>query len=156
MAYYLKSVQRLPITVEEAWAFFSTPLNLDAITPRDMSFVLTSGNGDEKIHAGQILTYRIAPIARIPLRWMTEITHVVHHEYFVDEQREGPYKMWHHKHAFKAIEGGVEMTDELWYIPPFGFIGRIAQWLFVGKKVKSIFDYRYRILEERFGKFPQQ
>lgn len=156
MAYYLKRIQRLPITPEAAWAFFSTPFNLDAITPRNMSFVLTSDNGNEKIHAGQILTYKIAPIAGIPLSWMTEITHVVSDEYFVDEQREGPYKMWHHKHSFKAIDGGVEMTDEVWYILPFGIVGRLAHWLFIRKKVNSIFDFRFRILEEKFGKFQVQ
>lgn len=151
MVYKLERVQRLPITLDQAWEFFSSPKNLEEITPEDMTFQLTSGNGDEKIHAGQILTYKVAPIGGIKLFWMTEITHVVHHDYFVDEQRRGPYTMWHHKHTFKSIPGGVEMTDTVWYELPLGILGRAAHGIFVQKKVAAIFDYRYKLLSRKFG-----
>lgn len=151
MVYKIERVQRLPITIEHAWDFFSSPKNLEEITPTDMTFELTSGNGDENIHAGQILTYKVAPIGGIKLFWMTEITHVVHHSYFVDEQRRGPYTLWHHKHTFVEIPGGVEMSDVVWYELPFGFIGRIAHALFVKKKVQAIFDYRFKLLGDKFG-----
>ena len=152
MVYKLERVQRLPITLDQAWEFFSSPKNLEEITPEDMTFQLTSGNGDEKIHAGQILTYKVAPIGGIKLFWMTEITHVQPGEFFVDEQRKGPYSMWHHQHHFKPVPGGVEMTDLLHYQVPLGILGDFANWLFVRKQVQAIFDFRWKKLEEMFGR----
>ena len=109
-SYILKRVQRLPITLDAAWDFFSSPRNLKEITPAYMKFKVLSNSESEKMFAGQIITYTVSPILGIPLFWMTEITHVKDKEYFVDEQRFGPYALWHHKHFFKEIPGGVEMT----------------------------------------------
>lgn len=114
----------------------------------------------DKIYPGLIIPYRVRPVAGIPMKWVTEILHVYEgskegkfqvHPYFVDIQLSGPYKTWHHEHHFREIEGGVEMKDILYYELPFGFLGRIVHKAFVGKKVKQIFDYRTRILEELFA-----
>ena len=150
-SYVLKATQRLPIDIDTAWEFFSSPDNLDAITPPDVKFRQLSPA--EKMYAGQIIRYYISPILGIPLFWMTEITHVKDKEYFVDEQRFGPYALWHHKHFFKTIPGGVEMTDQVDYKMPLGFLGIIAYHLFVRKQIEGIFDYRNKVLEAKFGKY---
>lgn len=150
--YLLKTEQAIPINIEKAWDFFSSPLNLAKITPDDMKFVVTSDyNADTKMYAGMIITYKISPLAGIKLNWMTEITQVKDHQYFVDEQRFGPYALWHHQHHFNEIEGGVLMTDILNYAIPYGVIGRLTNKLFVGKKIKEIFEFRRRAIEELFG-----
>ena len=149
----IKRTQRLPISLEQAWAYFSTPKNLQEITPKEMGFTVTSDKDFlDHMYAGQIITYVVKPILGIPMFWMTEITHVEHHQFFVDEQRIGPYALWHHQHHFKAVEGGVEMIDLVHYRAPLGILGRFANWLFIRHQLAQIFDYRYRVLEERFGK----
>lgn len=150
-SYTLKTVQRLPITLDEAWDFFSSPRNLKEITPAYMNFKVLTNSDSEKMFAGQIITYTVSPLLGIPLFWMTEITHVRDREYFIDEQRFGPYALWHHKHFFKEIEGGVEMMDFLDYVLPLGFLGNIANALFVRRQIESIFEYRRKVLIERFG-----
>lgn len=150
-SYVLKTTQCLPIDLDAAWDFFSSPDNLDAITPPDVKFRQLSPA--EKMYPGQIIRYYISPILGIPLFWMTEITHVRAKEYFVDEQRFGPYALWHHKHFFKSIPGGVEVTDQVDYKMPLGFLGTIAHVLFVRKQIEEIFEYRHKVLEERFGKY---
>jgi ligand-binding SRPBCC domain-containing protein len=152
-SYTLKTVQRLPIYLDEAWEFFSSPRNLKEITPAYMNFQVLTNSNSEKMFAGQIITYKVSPLLGIPMFWMTEITHVKDREYFIDEQRFGPYALWHHKHFFKEIPGGVEMTDFLDYKLPLGILGNIAHVLFVKKQIASIFEYRYKILEERFGSY---
>lgn len=150
--YKLKKEQLIPIALQEAWDFFSSPLNLAKITPREMNFVITSGhNSDAKMYEGMLITYTITPILGIKMRWMTEITHIKEGDYFIDEQRFGPYALWHHEHHFKQTEKGILMTDILHYAIPYGFIGRWANALFVGKKVKEIFEYREKAIERLFG-----
>lgn len=151
-SYVLKRKQKLPITLEMAWDYFSSPDNLKEITPAYMGFEVLTNSDSEKMFAGQIITYTVRPILNIPLFWMTEITQVEPLKYFVDEQRFGPYSLWHHKHFFKEIPGGVEMIDYVDYKLPLGFLGNLAHWLFVRKQLESIFDYRIKILEARFGK----
>jgi ligand-binding SRPBCC domain-containing protein len=151
-SYSLKKVQRLPISLDEAWDFFSSPRNLKEITPAYMGFTILSNSDSEKMYAGQIITYKVRPVLGIPLFWMTEITHVEDKKYFVDEQRFGPYALWHHAHFFKAIEGGVEMTDLVNYKLPLGFLGNIAHAVFAKKQLEGIFDYRVKVLDEKFGK----
>jgi ligand-binding SRPBCC domain-containing protein len=150
----LKISQKMPISIDLAWDFFSSPANLAKITPHQMGFIITSDfeNG-QKMYPGQIITYKVSPMLGIKLNWMTEITHVVENQYFVDEQRFGPYAMWHHQHHFKVISGGVEMTDIVDYVLPFGVLGTIADALFVKKQLKTIFDYRLKAVEDLFGKF---
>lgn len=151
--YTLERVQRLPISIEEAWDFFSSPLNLRDITPAYMRFqVLSDPKWVGRMYPGQIITYTVRPVLGIPLFWMTEITHVREGEFFVDEQRVGPYALWHHQHHFKPIEGGVEMTDLVHYRLPLGPLGTLAHALFVRRQLEEIFDYRYQVLEKRFGR----
>lgn len=152
MVYRLRTVQNLPISVETAWDFLSDPANLKTITPNYMGFKILEG-AEDKMYAGQIIKYLVTPVMGIPLRWVTEITHVKKNEYFVDEQRFGPYSLWHHKHFIKTIPGGVEMIDIVDYKLPLGFLGRIAKILFVKRQLNQIFDYRYNKLVELFGEF---
>lgn len=149
--YSIKSTQHLPISLEEAWDFFSSPNNLAKITPPDMGFIITSDKKDgEKMYAGQIITYILKPMLGIPVKWMTEITHVKEGEYFIDEQRFGPYKLWHHRHSFKKTATGVEMHDEVNYVLPFGILGKMAHNLFIRKRIEYIFEYRTKVLEQQF------
>jgi len=150
-SYELKRRQELPISLEEAWDFFSSPANLKKITPDYLGFTVTSENR-EKMYTGMIITYVVKPILGIPLRWMTEIKHVEDHIFFVDEQRVGPYKMWHHQHHFSETDKGVIMEDIVNYILPLGILGRFAHWLFVKKQLEGIFDFRFKVCEEMFGK----
>jgi ligand-binding SRPBCC domain-containing protein len=150
--YSFKKVQRIPVSPDKIWDFFSNPANLDTITPDGMGFKTISKFHGDIIYAGQVIEYKLSPVLGIPLYWMTEITHVEDKKYFVDEQRFGPYSMWHHQHHFKVIDGGVEMTDIVHYKLPFWFLGDIANTLFVQKKLKQIFDYRFKKVEELFGK----
>jgi ligand-binding SRPBCC domain-containing protein len=150
--YQIKSIQRLPISLEQAWEFFSSPYNLEEITPADMSFHILSEVKGVKMYPGMIIHYYVTPLLGIKMEWVTEITHVQELKYFVDEQRFGPYAMWHHQHHFKEIPGGVEMTDIVDYKLPLGILGSFAHWLFVKKKLDSVFQFRSQILEKRFGK----
>jgi ligand-binding SRPBCC domain-containing protein len=153
MAFHsLTTYQKLPITLDKAWDFFSSPKNLATITPDHLGFKITSTDVRDNMYPGQIITYTVKPILGIKLPWMTEITHVTDKDYFVDEQRFGPYALWHHKHFFKEIEGGVQMIDKVDYKLPLGFLGSIANYLFVRNKLKGIFNYRNQKLEELFGK----
>ena len=115
-----------------------------------MGFIVTSNNGSEKMYQGMIITYKVSPLFGIKLNWMTEITHVSNFEYFVDEQRIGPYSMWHHQHRIEPFDGGVLMTDIVTYKPPFGFIGAIANSLIIKNTLQQIFDFRSKALDNRF------
>lgn len=148
--YRLRTIQNLPISVDQAWDFLSDPKNLKTITPDYMGFNILSG-ADRKMYAGQIIQYIVTPIAGIPTKWVTEITHVKDKEFFVDEQRFGPYALWHHKHFIKAIPGGVEMEDIVDYKLPFGVLGQLVHPILVKPKLKEIFDYRYNKLIDLFG-----
>jgi ligand-binding SRPBCC domain-containing protein len=139
--YKLEITQFLPISLHEAWDFFSSPENLKKITPEYMGFYITSDN-KMKMYPGMIITYIVTPLLGIKMRWCTEITHVKPMEYFIDEQRFGPYNMWHHQHHFKEVEGGVEMVDIVHYGIPFGFIGRIVNTLVVKEQIQEIFTFR--------------
>lgn len=150
--YSIKSRQHLPISLNEAWAFFSSPNNLQKITPSTMNFTVTSDKKDgETMYPGQIITYTLTPLFGIRVKWMTEITHVVPGHYFIDEQRFGPYKLWHHKHTFIATPNGTDMYDEVNYVLPFGFLGSMAHGLFLKKRIEDIFKYRTKVVEELFG-----
>ena len=156
MAFYqLIQTQKVPVTINEIWNFISSPANLKEITPKKMGFIVTSNTGDQKMYPGMIISYKVSPILGIKLNWVTEITHVKELEFFVDEQRIGPYSMWHHQHKIEIIKGGVLMTDIVTYQPPFGFLGAIANFLFIKKQLRSIFDYRTMALETKFGTFKE-
>lgn len=142
--YSLKTVQKIPATLEKAWDFFSSPGNLAAITPGHLGFKVRSLYHGKEMYPGQIIEYTIKPVLGISMYWMTEITHVAPQKRFVDEQRYGPYRLWHHQHHFREIEGGVEMTDIVHYKLPFSFLGDIANSLFVRNELKKIFSFRFK------------
>ena len=142
--------QELNISLEEAWDFFSDPANLNEITPPSMDFKIMSGLG-VGFYPGMIITYKIKPFLGIHMNWVTEILQVKAQQYFIDDQRSGPYKYWHHQHHFRTIENGVEMTDILHYAAPFGIIGKLAELLFVNRQVHQIFDYRKKKLDKLFN-----
>lgn len=154
-AHSIKTVQKIPISLDEAWNFFSNPANLQTITPDDMGFEIISKHHGPVMYPGQLIEYTVKPVLGIPMYWMTEITQVKDKEYFIDEQRFGPYRLWHHQHHFKAIPGGVEMTDIVHYKIPLGILGRLANNLFISKKLQQIFQYRFVKVETLFGMWNQ-
>ncbi len=152
--YSLKTVQKIPVTLNEAWQFFSDPGNLKDITPANIGFNIISKHHGSVMYAGQIIEYTVSPVLGIPLYWMTEITTVKDHEYFIDEQRFGPYCLWHHQHHFKEIPGGVLMTDIVHYKLPLWILGDIANVIMVKAQLSKIFTHRFVAVEQKFGKWP--
>ena len=150
--YRFVRTQKIPININEAWSFLSNPNNLKTITPSYMGFHIIE-NENTEMYSGQIIKYTVSPILGIKINWVTEITHVKNLEYFVDEQRFGPYSFWHHKHFIKEIKGGVEMVDILDYALPFGILGRIFHPVIVKPKLNEIFNYRRKKLIKIFGNF---
>lgn len=145
----LEARQTLPIDAAQAWDFFSRPENLARITPPNLGFEVTSAL-PERMYAGLMVTYRVSPFGGLKVPWVTEITHVREPEFFVDEQRSGPYRLWHHQHRFRPVAGGIEMTDLVHYQLPFGPLSDLfAGWL-VEKRVAAIFAYRRQVLDELF------
>jgi ligand-binding SRPBCC domain-containing protein len=145
----LEFSQFLPIGIHEAWDFFSRPENLNKITPPEMNFVIRT-KLPEKVYPGLIIVYTVSPLAGIPMRWVTEITHVHEPRYFVDEQRSGPYAVWHHEHHFEPVEGGVMMTDKLYYKVPGWWFGNLIDGVMIRGKVNEIFRHREKVLLKLF------
>lgn len=146
----LEKKLKLKISLKEAWDFFSNPRNLPKITPPELNFKISPDTPD-KVYQGIILHYTVSPIAKIPLNWTTEITHLVENKLFVDEQRFGPYKFWHHQHLFEEDGNEVLMTDIIHYKIPFEFLVPFMNNLYVGKKLKDIFDFREKTLTKLFN-----
>ena len=140
----------MPISKKEAWDFLSNPKNLAVITPPHMGFHILSG-ADRPMFQGQIIQYIVKPFPLVSTKWVTEITHVQKGSYFVDEQRFGPYSLWHHKHFIKEVPDGVEMEDIIDYKLPFGFLGQIMHPFLVKKQLQKIFRFREKKLAEMFG-----
>lgn len=149
--HYIKQQQFLPITLAEAWSFFATPTNLNKITPPEMKFKVLS-EVPEQMYEGLIIRYEIMPMLNIPMHWVTEITHIKPLQFFVDEQRQGPYNIWHHEHHFAEVDGGVMMTDILHYDIGKSIFGWLAGHLFVHRAVRQIFDHRKVVLDELFAR----
>lgn len=147
--YTLESECILAIDLKTGWEFFSDPANLERITPPSLGFAITGQDGP--MYPGAIITYRVRPFGRIPVRWVTEITHVQEPHYFVDEQRFGPYALWHHKHFFLETAEGLHCRDLIHYALPGGPLGPwVHPWL-VRPRLKEIFDFRRKTLLEMFG-----
>lgn len=142
---------QLNAPIEEVWSFFSRPENLNELTPSDMSFEIISDIKDKEMHQGMIVAYNIKPILNIPFTWVTEISHMEKFRMFIDEQRFGPYKFWHHQHHFEKNAEGVLMTDILHYVPPFGFLGTLMNKVFIADKIQGIFEYRTEKVLELFS-----
>ncbi|MBP6091748.1 MAG: SRPBCC family protein [Crocinitomicaceae bacterium] len=147
--YQFKRTQLVKTDLQTCWDFFSSPKNLKKITPPYMGFDVLL-DIPEKMYPGLMIEYTVKPVFSIPMKWITEITHVEPLKFFVDEQRKGPYKIWHHEHHFESVENGVLMTDIVSYELPMGFLGRIVHPFIVEKKLKEIFDYRFKVVEEYF------
>ncbi len=147
----LDAVQIVPASLVEAWAFFANPRNLEVITPPSLGFRITAADRPAKVYEGMILTYTLTPLLNVPMRWVAEITHLREHEFFVDEQRAGPYAFWHHQHHFREVEGGVELRDIVHYAAPFGPLGDLVVRFQVKPRLAEIFRFRKRVIERRFG-----
>lgn len=148
-------VQKIPASREKVWEFFSSYANLQVITPPNMKINVISRFHGDKMYPGQLIEYRLRPVRMIGVYWLTEITHVKDGEYFVDEQRYGPYRFWHHHHQFRSIDGGTEMTDTVHYRVPFGVLGDVINRLMVKRQLENIFRFRGEKIEELFGKWSE-
>lgn len=153
MAHYqLIKKQYLKTDLDTIWDFVSSPKNLKEITPDYMLFQITSKELKEKMYPGMIISYKVSPLFNIKMNWVTEITQVKDKHFFIDEQRMGPYKMWHHQHFFEEQDNGVMMTDIVTYIPPFGILGDMANSIFINNQLEGIFNYRFNVLEQKYNK----
>jgi ligand-binding SRPBCC domain-containing protein len=153
MAYYqFRKTQFVSAAIKEVWDFISSPEHLKVITPEYMGFEITSNDLPEKMYPGMIIGYTVKPLLGIKMIWVTEITHIEEKKYFIDEQRIGPYSMWHHQHFIEPSGEGVLMTDIVTYLPPLGFLGAFANKLFIRKQLCNIFNYRNEIIDKHFGK----
>lgn len=151
MAFYqLQRTQHVHASIDAVWDFISAPSNLKRITPPYMGFEVTGGTGEGRMYPGMIITYQVKPLLGINMSWMTEITHVHEGRYFVDEQRQGPYALWHHQHHLEPVADGVLMRDIVTYVPPMGFVGAIANKLFIARQLNEIFDYREKAVLKYF------
>ncbi|MGM0376662.1 MAG: SRPBCC family protein [Bacteroidota bacterium] len=149
--YRLEVQQQINASSQEVWDFISSPANLKQITPPHMGFDILTPGLPEKMYEGMMIEYKVWALPFLPTKWLTEITHIKELEYFVDEQRAGPYKLWHHEHHLKPIENGVLMTDIVHYIPPMGPLGAIANKILISGQLEKIFEFREGVIDERFG-----
>lgn len=151
MLHTLQTTQFIKSDINTVWEFMSSPKNLATITPEYMQFEVLSDLGDGKMYPGQLIEYYVKPLLGIKLHWVTEITHVQELQFFVDEQRFGPYKFWHHKHFLKQVDGGVEMFDLVHYQLPLGLLGKLGNELLVKKQLQQVFDYRFKVVDKLFN-----
>jgi ligand-binding SRPBCC domain-containing protein len=150
--YQFEQTQQIKAPLADVWSFISTPANLKLITPPYMGFDILSKNVAEKMYEGMLISYRVSPLLNIKTNWVTEITHIKEGHFFIDEQRQGPYKMWHHQHFIEPTPNGVLMRDIVSYIPPFGILGVLANKLIIKNKLEQIFEYRKIALEKIYNK----
>ncbi|MEZ5199586.1 MAG: SRPBCC family protein [Bacteroidales bacterium] len=153
--YQFRRELKINASLEDVWDFISSPKNLKEITPDYMGFDITSKGLPEKMYPGMIISYQVKPLLGIKTTWVTEITQVKDKAYFVDEQRVGPYSVWHHEHFIEAIPNGVLMKDIVSYKPPMGILGSIANALIIKKKLREIFEYRSRAIENKYGAYKE-
>ena len=149
--YQFKRKQLIHDSRESVWDFISSPGNLKLITPDYMGFDITSTDIPEKMYQGMVISYKVSPVLGIKTTWVTEITHLRENSYFVDEQRVGPYSMWHHQHILEDAPNGTMMSDIVSYRPPFGILGSVANSLMIKGKLNEIFDYRTEVLKDIFN-----
>tara|TARA_B100001113_G_scaffold73297_1_gene56863 strand:+ start:51 stop:578 length:528 start_codon:yes stop_codon:yes gene_type:complete len=151
--YSLKVKQKINQPIEEVWSFFATPKNLNELTPKNMSFKIISGRSND-FFPGKIISYSVNPFKYWKIKWVTEITHINKNKLFIDEQRFGPYLMWHHEHHFiKNDDGSTTIYDKVIYKIPYGIIGKIAHKLFIRKRLKEIFNFRKKRINELFANY---
>tara|TARA_Y100001968_G_C19336384_1_gene707109 strand:+ start:693 stop:1151 length:459 start_codon:yes stop_codon:yes gene_type:complete len=152
MIFQLKREQILHANIDEVWEFASSPENLPKITPKYMNFTITSKKLPKKMYQGMLIMYKVSPVLGIPTTWLAEITQIEEKKFFIDEQKIGPYSLWHHQHFFEPCEGGVIMKDIVTYKLPFGLFGRFLHWLFIKRKLNNIFNYRFQKMDKIFNK----
>lgn len=154
MAFYqFKRTQEIEASLSQVWDFISSPRNLKKITPEYMGFKILSDGLPDKMYAGMMICYKVNLLPGIPTTWVSEITQVKEHSYFVDEQRIGPYKMWHHQHFIEPTPHGVQMTDMVSYQPPLGILGRLANNLLIDSELNKIFNFRTMAIERQFNNY---
>jgi ligand-binding SRPBCC domain-containing protein len=146
--------QKLPIDLQQGWEFFSTPANLEKITPPSLALKIKHHHDQKIIYPGQIIVYSVEPLWKISMEWITEIVAVQKPVYFIDEQKFGPYTFWHHEHWFTSIPNGILIEDVIYYKVPFGMIGKALHHFKIRKDLFNIFSYRNQILEKLFGSYP--
>ncbi|HEV7782927.1 MAG TPA: SRPBCC family protein [Chitinophagaceae bacterium] len=152
----LKMVQKIPAGIGDVWELFSNPGNILKLSPEHMVLRIISSGGHPVISPGQIIRYKVKPLWGIPVHWITGIKEVEPGKFFMDVQKKGPYSFWEHRHYFKEIDVGVEMTDSLLYRNPLGMLGNMVNTLFIRNRLRQLFEYRYRQVEEIFGKWKDQ
>jgi len=151
MKIYEKRWQTIvPGKMDEVWDFFSNPANLQKITPQEMNFEVLTNLRDISMYPGMLIRYKVSPIANIRMNWVTEITSVQPHEYFIDEQRFGPYALWHHEHRFEETHDGIQMSDILHYGVPLGILGQMVNGIMISQRIDHIFEYRQDVIKEIF------
>ncbi|MEQ9262715.1 MAG: SRPBCC family protein [Owenweeksia sp.] len=148
--YVFRQVQHIPVSLEQAWTFFSNPANLARLTPPQMNFKVLGEDLPDEVYEDLIVRFRVAALPGFRVNWTSVISKVVPMVYFADVQVEGPFKYWHHQHSFRETDTGVEITDELHYLPPFGIIGKLFHPLIVKRKLSETFEYRYQKINEVF------
>ena len=146
-----KSEQNLPISINQAWDFFSNPANLMVLTHPKMKMKMESENGLNPIFKGKILKISVTLFGFFPSTFLSEISEVQAPDFFIDTQLKGPFAFWQHKHLLTEIDGGTKITDEVTLKFPLGFIGVVANYLFGKKYLENVFKYRKKVLDERFG-----
>lgn len=139
----------LPRPIDEVFAFFADASNLGAITPPWLEFRMLTP-APVRMAPGTLIDYRIR-VHGLPMRWRTEITAWDPPHRFVDVQVRGPYRTWEHTHEFTPEGNGTRVRDHVRYALALGPVGDAVRWMFVARDVERIFDYRQRILAERFG-----
>lgn len=154
--YKLYFSQRFPIDIQQAWDFFSYPLNLEKITPKSLALKIDSEHMDKKMYPGQIITYSVKPLWNISMEWVTQIAAVQEPTYFIDEQKFGPYTFWHHEHWFTPIPQGILVEDVIYYKLPWGIIGKALHYLKIRNELKKIFLHRNEVLEKLLGSYPSE
>ncbi len=150
MIHYLRREQWIPAPLKIVWEYFADPVNLDELTPPDMNFQIIGGGG-RTMYEGQMIEYRVGFMWGLRSLWLTEISHVRQREYFVDEQRMGPYRLWIHEHLFTPSRGGVMMNDLVTYAVPFSLLGDVVNTFWIQGRLARIFDYRTRKIAQLFG-----
>lgn len=149
MTYTLRRSTFVPADLDHVFGIFKDPHNLESFTPPWLSFGILS-TSDEVVREGTRIRYRLS-LAGLPISWESRITEYEELSHFADEQLRGPYRRWYHRHTFRAVSGGVEMTDDVEYALPFGPLGRLVHWLIVRHQLRAIFDYRTKVMTEMFG-----
>ena len=139
--YQLFRRQVLKLTLQEAWDFFSSPYNLNTITP-DFFHVTVTSKVPEKIYAGLMISYRMKAVFGIPMAWLSEVSHCEEPKRFVYQQRIGPFKFWSHEVCLTEQDQGIILEDIMFYAMPLGWLGEFINSVLIANKLEQIFDTR--------------